>query len=214
MDLTPDSLRARLSPVAQDVRAALDQGLACLQDNRVRTGLRPDPWYDSHTIRVGARQHLEDQAEVDSVEWSLDSTVPNSGIHLNLASTAIRLAHGTLSDVPAPGRNRSRQRFWSQSGVMHRQLQLPIDTDTCEPDTHDDGPLNVLLLWEYSPAFEVSLIAAVPDGNWDFKGTPKLSGYASLDDITFGAFVGDDDEGEDLVVRLEDADDDEASGTD
>jgi hypothetical protein len=208
VDFTSEDLRARVEPVVDVVRIGLEAGLECVDPIRDGLGLSPDPWFDSHIVRRVARARIERAAKTsgDST-WQIDCRVPNSGIHLFLARARVRLAHGSVKRVPPPGRNLARKDFWSQRELSYIQDPLPIfDLGAVSSGAR----LNLLLLWTALDGAAISLAVAVPRGEWPFGSTARLHAYVPLEADLPAEFVGDDDEGDDLVARIDD--EDEAGG--
>lgn len=214
--LTSEDLRALADPIVSVVQAAFEDGLVRLPAVRKAAGVEPDPWWDAHTIRhiaftrISGAEKLIDRRKA---LWTLDHTVPNSGIHLVVPGANVRVCRGTPELVPPPGRNPTRRDFWSQRQESLVQLSF-WSRDVGRPVEHRGGPLNVLLLWHELTEDEISLAIAVPAGCWTFGGTTKLQALVPLDTQTLaaGEFVGDDDDGSDLIARIDEERDERGFG--
>jgi len=211
VDFTSEELRVRVDPIVEVVRSGLEDGLAFVDPIQQLVDVSSDPWFDAHVVRRVARARIERAYGASGRPlWCIDDKVPNSGIHLLLPGTRVRVARGSVSRVPAPGRNYARREFWSQSRATYVQNVLPLYPDVLIPGA---GELNLLLLWTTSDASSVSMSVAVPRGEWPYGRTPRLHAHVPLDDLGFdGEFVGDHDEGDDLVAQIDEGEASEDDG--
>lgn len=190
-------LTASLQPLVFD---ALDAGIALRDDVCSGRGIE-EPWLRAHLVRYQARALLEQTAR--DVGWEVDTTVPNSGIHLRSTSGhRIKLLSHPLGAVPHPGRNVRRQAYWS--GQLD-PVQLALFDSSASPGVR---PLNLLLLWEASNDGTLATAVAHTTASWPYEGTVHCDAYAWLKHPidTGGGFAVDDDPGEDLAVWAVDAD--------
>lgn len=191
--LTPQYLQSVAAPVAKSVRDALEEGWSLAPEALRLLGVKSDPWLDSHMARAVARQRLEAWA-ADTADWSIDSTVPNSGIHLTVPAGNFRVLRGGATRVPAPGPNRSRRRFFQQGNVQPSLFDFDADSAT--------AIINMLLLWTPNQDGTVDLAVAVPHGIWQYGKRARLVAFAPLDhdlDVITGEFQTDEDDGRWLV---------------
>jgi hypothetical protein len=198
---TSDDLLRCAAPILDPVRDALEIGIARRAEalEPLRLG-RCEPWLESHLVRSVARSLLEAEAPPNGWPWYVDTTVPNSGIHLSVRGAQLRVAAGDVKRVPSPGRNRARRDYWRQRGEQSFiQLSL-LDTDIDAPSQ----PLNLLLLWRARADGSVAMTLALPYDAWPFGSRPRLLGCVPIaDEPIDGEFAADDDAGEDLVAVAE-----------
>jgi hypothetical protein len=202
VNFTSIQLRESVECISGSVRTAVEAGLALLPATHGLLKVAPDPWFDAHLTRRVARAHLEAVETADKC-WAVDRSIANSGIHLRVPAGRVRLVRGSIDRVPGPGPSLRRKRDWRQSAFVQPDLWSG-------PEEMTD--MNLLMLWR-SHAGQVELAVAVPNGDWKFGGTARLLGFAPIDDAfdnIDSEFVADDDDGLDLVARIDPADDDAA----
>lgn len=213
MDFTADDLRLRVFPVEEALRSALEAGVSGAPKVREVLDLPPDPWLDPHLVRRVARAHLERDAEETACVWSIDPTVPNSGIHIRVPGAHIRVRRGRAECVPGPGHSRRSRRFYTQGRRLEAYIQGVLDFGGEGPATGLSliDELRLLVLWNNDDE-DVHLWVAVPAGTWDYGADPKLVACVPLDFEPGGEFMADDDGGHDLIARFDDEEGDANEG--
>ena len=215
VEITSQDVRARVEPVVDLVRSALEEGKAKVEPVRKLLKVGPDAWFDAHVARRYARSRIEATARVsEQRQWSVGESVPNSGIHLVVPRADVRVRRGRVDRIPAPGGSLAQRAFYRQERPDWG-IQGYFDFSSFVPQIVTDR-LNILILWNDLADGSISLVAVVPADAWKFGGSNRILAYARLDEeFDDLEFIGDDDPGWDLVYRIEDElDDDEDSGGD
>ncbi|UDY35528.1 hypothetical protein [Dermatobacter hominis] len=200
MQYTPEDLRARVEPFLDVLRDGVEEGWSHVPKVQKLLRVDPNPWSDADVVRRVARDRLlRAIADESNVGWTMDETVPNSGIHLLTPDSTVRVARGTIDRVPCPGKSKAKAAFYAQDDLF---AQLSFEDLDLGFETRQ--MLNLLVLWSVDDFDAATFTIAVPKGPWRYGAQPRLLASLTISpDEPTGRFETEDDDGRDLVARVD-----------
>ena len=199
-------MQKKFTPRPAEVIPLFDECLPPVQD-AVLAGIeyadseQPDPksrdrWFWAHCARYIARRELEIAAP-GARTWSLESGVPNSGIHICIAGIHnVRVLRATAGVTPAPGHTILQQDFW-------RQLRFLLSKNGPSGSL---PPLNLIMDWSTDEDGDLVMNLGLPLRTWKYRQKERVAWHYRLPsdgrvaDLTFD----DDDLGGPSILSIDD----------
>lgn len=135
----------RMLPALPVVYQGLEIGVASANDYMAASGLPFDGSWHAAMVRIHLRQHIHRQG------WTIDSDdclkaveLNNGGLSIRYAGCQLRILKAYQKQVPPPGRNGARQRFYRQVSLL--------------PESEDGHIANLILLWVLDADHQLSQV--------------------------------------------------------
>ncbi len=200
----PDDVLSRLSRLLSAVFQALEAGTLHGREYFEQRGEPINGPLYPNLVRYAAKCYLADKGH-DVAEF-VQEELANNGLWLGYAPYQIRILKSDHGAVPPPGKSRAKRDFYNQ-----RVLQLPLPLIDGFTGVPIDQPLNLVILWDVTPTYNLAGLTLVcPKGGDVDRFPPDVYWHVVVPHPAETVQRGEGhapsmDDGEDLDITLDDS---------